>query len=93
VPYPVPDLAADVSAWLTARGFTGFRMEARKEWADRGEVPGAGARLTLVLDEAPALRQTLNALELPEFDRFLADRGYFWDFGHVWTAHLYPLED
>ena len=96
-------LRTELQAWITERNLgRGVRFYTSHEWFDeKGESIGRGAVLHAVIEESP-LCAMLNhySEDLPvgvksteeELNEFLAERGFYWELGFVWSLHVSRLD-
>jgi hypothetical protein len=95
-------LIIELQRWLEARKLTsGLAIYTQWDWKllepvyGRGVGIGVNAPVTITA-EGNALMYALalgdDAKLVAEFSKFIEERGYFWEGGYSWTAHLYPIE-
>ena len=93
----VKELRSKLEAWIAYREFGGVTFYTQAEWTAKGETLCADAVLSAAIEDSP-LQVILNYAWPPdvedivqELTRLLERLGYWYEIGHSWSLHFYPL--
>ncbi len=96
--YDPKKVKEEIEAYLKAKDLAfDSHVYLREEWRERDEKYGNDAVITITT-EGP-LGRLLNygdwsgaEEELEDWNRFLEERGLWWELGYAWSVHLYPTD-